>query len=522
VQKKFVLFIIFSLALGVSYTQDTVAVFFEFGKSQLTQKTKNTAKKLPVKYDLSRVDSIVFIGLADSVGSLRSNLRLSKKRADKVEQFCSHLIPEDIKTMTYAKGEGYKTVRALNRRVDILIYYQPKMVKKPRIKQKPKEQCYLVDYDLLSLTHWRIIEKRRKKYVLIEVPIHKNPIGKDLHYGVKSYDGTFTTRKVRWEKRTMGHLWWSNKRYVTTIPKASFEKYRLFRIDDPPCNDCHEPFDSIPEIKKWRVCQQTDYFLMKNLQFTFNFLNKRRVKVRVPREYVNPELNYYYDYKKEINWETKSGSKNANYLFTELPHDEGLIENITKDAMCPLQHYGDCIPRDTSLSGYSWDMPCYMNMRGYMGLFIIGELGSYYQNDSLIPYASLGIEKRGLRSRLSLLAGTDIDWGFYGAFRYQYNFFEQPLRVFNPFNSWIKPGGGGRMYGQFYLGTELKTRINGDEDPLLEQNIHLGFAAVNNTSNPILSRGFFQFGYGHDYLRNQEKNFYPVLQVGIVFDLLAL
>lgn len=520
-RKKFVLFFIFSVSLGVLYAQDTVSVFFEIGKSHLTQKTRKTLENLPVNYDLSSVDSVIFIGVADSVGSLRSNLRLSKNRANQVERFCTYLIPEGIKTTKYAIGEDYKKVRAFNRRVDVVIYHQPKVVKTPKpIKQEPKKQCYIVDYKLLSFTHWRTIKKRRKEYVLIEVPIHQNPTSNNLYYGVQGYDGQFSARKVRWEKQTIGRLWWSTSRYVTTIPKASFDQYRLFRVEDPPCNDCHEPFDSISEIKKWRDCKQADYFVMKNLQLTFNFLNKKSVKVRVPREYVNPSLNYYYDYNKSIDWETKSGRKNANYYFTELPHDNGLIETITKDAKCPKKYYSECIERDTLLSGL--DLRCYKVYPEERGLYIIGELGSYYQNDSLIPYASLGLEKRNLQSRITFLAGTDIDLGLYSSLRYQYVFFEQPLRVFNPFNSWISRGGGGRNYGQFYLGSEIKTRINGDEDPLLEQNVHLGFAVINNTSDPILSRGFIQVGYGYDYLRNQHKDFYPILQAGLVFDLIEL
>jgi hypothetical protein len=147
-------------------------------------------------------------------------------------------------------------------------------------------------------------------------------------------------------------------------------------------------------------------------------------------------------------------------------------------------------------------------------------VGSYYQNDSLIPYAALGIEKESLTSRVTLLAGTDIDLGFYGSLRYQHILFQQPLGVFNPVRNWKSRNNRGRFYGEFYLGTELKTRVNEDEDPLLEQNIHLGFAILNNKSKPVISRLFFQVGYGYDFLRNQQKTFYPILQAGLVFKFL--
>jgi hypothetical protein len=516
---KLTLFIICYFSLSLTVAQDTISVFFEFGKSKLTGKTEHKLKLLPVEFDLSSVDSIHFVGRADSVGRLNANLRLSKKRADRVEEFCRYLLPEAVQTSTSAIGEDYNLSRAFNRRVDIILFYKTKPPPPPKpIKQEKK--CYRVDYDLLSLTHWRIIKKRRKEYVLIELPLRKNPQSHNVYYGIRDFEGKFSARKVRWKKQNMGRLWWASTRYVTTIPKESFENYKLFKVNDPPCTDCHEPFDSISKITKSVDCLQADYYVMNNLQYSFKLFNRELVEIRVPREYINQDLNYYYEYNKTISWETRNGRKNANYLFAEVPHNDGHISPFTKDAKCPQKDFSECIKRDTSLKSWSLHLLCYHLPPKTKSFSLIGEVGSYYQNDSLIPYAALGIEKESLTSRVTLLAGTDIDLGFYGSLRYQHILFQQPLGVFNPVRNWKSRNNRGRFYGEFYLGTELKTRVNEDEDPLLEQNIHLGFAILNNKSKPVISRLFFQVGYGYDFLRNQQKTFYPILQAGLVFKFL--
>lgn len=458
---KLTFFIIFYFSLSLTFAQDTISVFFEFGKYKLTNKTEQKLRLLPVNFDLSSVDSIHFVGRADSVGQLNANLRLSKKRADLVQEFCSYLLPKTIQTSTSAKGEDYNPSRAFNRRVDVVLFYKNKPPPPPKpVKQEKK--CYRVDYDLLSLTHWRIIKKRRKEYVLIELPLRKNPHSHDVFYGIRDFEGRFTVRKVRWEKQSMGRLWWANTRYVTTIPKESFENYKLFKVNNPPCTDCHEPFDSIPKITKSVDCLQADYYVMNNLQYSFKLFNKELVEIRVPREYINQDLNYYYESFKTITWETRDRRKNANYFFAEVPHDDGYIHPFTKDAKCPQKDFSECIKRDTSLKGWGLDLRCYQLPPESKWLSLIGEIGSYYQNDSLIPYVALGIEKESLKSRLTLLAGTDIDLGLYSSLRYQHILFQQPLGVFNPIRSWKSRDNRGRYFGEFYLGTELKTRINED------------------------------------------------------------
>lgn len=44
------------------------------------------------RYDLAEVDSVHYTGMADSVGDVKANLKLSKKRAQETASYCKRFL----------------------------------------------------------------------------------------------------------------------------------------------------------------------------------------------------------------------------------------------------------------------------------------------------------------------------------------------------------------------------------------------------------------------------------------------
>ena len=173
----------FSLILN-GYSQDTITVYFEFGSSKIDSEYNPILKNLSSTYDLSSLDSIQFIGYADSVGNVKSNIRLSKKRAKNVYKTCKPTISSDIFISVLAKGEDRKVNQHENRRVEVLLFFAKELPTiKEKIIEKVNPRCFLVDFEALSYCHIRTIKKRKKEYVQIEA-MNTEIFTKQKHYYV--------------------------------------------------------------------------------------------------------------------------------------------------------------------------------------------------------------------------------------------------------------------------------------------------------------------------------------------------
>lgn len=504
---------------SIVMAQDTISVYFDFGSSKLNDKQLRVINSIPSGYDLSQVDSLNYIGMADSVGNFKSNLRLSEKRAKNVAKYCETLFPKTIKTRTFAIGEVLGKKDSESRRVDIVLYSE-KVVDEVGIGEMEKEEetiipdtgkvaCYYVDYPLLQGAHVRKVKKGRREMVMIEMvePIRKGE--KDHYTGHVNQEGQFEMKKVKWRSRRTGNLWWAKQRTVALVPKEDYEKFRIFKTNPPPCTVCNEDFENVPKRTNYIKITRVDRFLMNNMQYKVSFFNRKTVKARVPREYVNLEDNYYLG--KKIEWKTKGGKKNKNYYFIDLSLHGSRISNILRE-----MEYCE-IPAPS----YSWygDIYCATNNFHKMPtrFAFTAEVGSYYQQSELIPYIAIGSTRAGYHHWLYLLAGTDIDLGLYGSFRYQYSFWSFPFFALNPISNW-KSATGEKVemekYAQVYVGTELKNRIN-ERETLLEQNLHLGISGINTKCSAFIQRVFIQYGVGTDYLALNNFDIYGVAQVGV-------
>jgi len=503
--------------------QDTLSIYFEFGHSKITKNHEKNLNSIPTRFDLTDLDSAYFIGMTDSIGNTKANFKLSEKRSKNTARYCENLFPQNIMVRNFALGEKQIDEQWKNRRVDIILYFKPaKMGEINQITPIEKENfCYEVDYELLHRSHIRTVKKRRKNLVLIETTVPALKRNRAHYYGSTSRSGEFILKPVRWISKETGKLWWSKTRFVTEIPKKDFETYKIFKATLPPCDTCYENFELNKGILKEEKCLQVDRFLMDNLQFKNMIFKRDLAKVRVPREYIHTDEEYYIsDYgNRLISWKTKRGRKKRNYYFTKLPIKDNFLLNITRKMECCkfISEHSGCGSSIISCGGVRSNGP-----NRLINLNI--EVGSYYQQSSFIPYAGINLDFYGFKNRINIVAGTDINLGFHSAARFQYYPFSFPLDILNSTKSWkqmanVEPL---QRFGQVYIGTELKTSIHNKTGNYLEQNIHLGIEVVNIERGAILPRVFIQYGLGFDYLRTNSTNIYPVFQIGVNFKIARL
>jgi len=515
---KLTLRIIFILITFLIYNpifgQDTISIYFEFGQSKIPDEQLIPLNAIPTLYDLSDLDSVYFIGMADSVGDLESNFDLSEKRARNVAKYCERIINTTLPVRVKALGESLNDEKWKNRRVLVIFFFKPVQPEEDEIQNenKIKESCYYIDYHLLHHSHIRTITKRKKNLVLIETTLPDLKKKKEQYYGSTTKNGEFIVKKVKWAFLRTGKLWWSQTRYVATIPEEDFKKYKIFKVGDLPCDSCSEDFRNKAFIINEDTCMQVDYFVMENMQIKRSLFNRTSVEIRVPREYINYEDKYYIGcgYENELIWTTKKGKRKQNYFYSHLPLYFNYLGNITRVMKCCKSN-----PEPSECDKKLIYNSIFCSAKG--GLTLNAELGTYYQQSKITPYIAIGLFKEGSFSRVSLFVGTDNKLSIYSSLRYQIHIISFPYNILNPFSTWQSPKQQQVIYryGRLYLGTELKSRFILNNPYHLEQNIHIGFAAVNTNYNAIIPRIFLEYGIGYDYLGVYSKRVYSIVQLGL-------
>ncbi len=512
--------------------QDKLSIYFEFGSSKIQDKQANILNAIPANYDLSDADSIVYIGMADSTGNFDSNLKLSEKRARKVAKYCKKIIPETIPYKVKAIGETNATDDAKSRRVEIVFYYQSSSatIVDSEIEDggiQNNKPCFNIDYRLLHKSQVRTITKKEKQQVLIETSLSSIENKRQHYYGEINSQGEFVSKQVRWKARNSGKSWWKERRYIATIPKESYDNYRLFKTDDEPCDTCSENLIEQKKITKKTECRQVDYFVMQNMQYKRILFNKKHINIRVPREYVDTSAAYYIgcgDSTKLV-WKTKKGWGRKKYYYAKLTIDymHNRVYNITKYTECcetkPEPSECDMIIMECAYIGYQAPYTG--------GLTFTFEIADNYQQPEHLTYGGIRIKKENSIGSsaysvdgYSLLAGLDINKQFYGSLKYQVSITAFDYEVINPFTSWQKPASQPAFqpkYGRMYVGTELKKGFI--DNHFLEQSAFVGLEAINVRTDAIIPRVFFQVGVGYDYLQNNTTDVYPLLQFGVNINL---
>ncbi len=510
---------------GVTQAQrDTIKVYFAFGSSKLPPKALPKLERIAVDYDLSQVDSIQFIGFADSVGRVNANIKLSRKRARNVYKACKRFIGKTVPINIMARGEGQRSDDSQNRRVEVIIHVAKESEQVPDSIPNVDPGCFFVDFEALEICNLRTITKRKKEVVHIEATPHPY-LKKTSHYYVhRSKEGQHTVRKVKWRERVTGKLWWKKRRLVTTIPKFGFDRYQFFTLDKAPCDGCKENLlkkdTLIMNVRKY----YPDFFLMRNMQARVRFF-KRELKIRAPKEYVNPMDKYYYcskprssTFNRQILWQEKKRKRKRLYYYTRVPIVDNRAPYIQKDRLTTI-----CV--NPSKGNWEWrDMGCGGLRYPRIEFQLNVEPGAYYHNDSLTGYLGAGISHTTYRGYASFIGGVNSRLGIYFNLGYQHHFFDFPFSAISPTNVWkpFEPGKEITAYGRLFVGADMSTSFHGSRQAFLDLRAYLGLTVVNTEHGHYLPRIFLKGGFAKDVLDRINTNPYPFVQVGATFSLNSL
>ncbi|MFT5819098.1 MAG: hypothetical protein ACI8ZM_000320 [Crocinitomix sp.] len=501
------------------HAQDTLTIYFDIDKSKIKDHFKSQLNDLLIDYDYLAVDSLQFIGFADTTGNVKSNMRLSERRAKAVEKYCVKLFSEPIQTGIYAKGEGTKIFAAENRKVEMVIHQKPQKKPTTRVIENVDPSCFTIEENVLSHCTYRTITKRKRDYIYIESE-HTDKTNVDydkLYYVTGQQDGKATVRRVKWKLKRTGRLWWAKKRYTATIPKHYFDLYKLFSLRPGPCVECSEEALGKDSVFTTFPVKYPDLFLSYNFQMKYGFFRKNQIKIRAPREYVDLNEIYFYqfDYTSGIvNWKTKRGRRKRNYYYVNLPISGTKTPYFKKYHMVSTC---SALPTVQGGNGYNW-MDCGIPpMPRHKELNI--EAGIYHQNDSLTGFIGLGISNTTRKTYASIIGGINTHVRFFGSAKMQYFFYDFPFQAFSPKNRWETPAMRSPItkYGRLYVGVDLKVSYREDQIQFLEQNAHLGIAWVNSNVTLGMRRFYLHGGFANDFLKIQNEKVYPFVQIGTIF-----
>lgn len=519
--------IVFVLFYHIGLGQDTVRVFFDFGKSQLTRETKSTLESIPSQYDVYAADSIAFIGYADSVGKFDANIKLSLKRAKNVRKFMKSSLDEDMPISIYARGEDVRKTDVFARRVSVVLYYTEEEKPSQDALDVPTDvdpKCFKIAMYALAYCNVTTIKKRRKKYARLEA--EKTPIIEETdYYYMKEYrDGRKEAKRVRWKETKTGKLWWKRKRLVAEIPYKSYDKSNFFTLDTGDCVTCNIG-NLIDEDTAIHYVERTiaDAFLMENIQVKRRWLKRSVYKIKAPAEYIDVNKTYYSSHRwdfcsffdlEPIEWEKKRGRRRKEMYFADVKTTDHELPYITTtvtmmechDRICNWSRYwGGCGGRVCG------------NFFGNLVPTIGVQTGVVHQNDSLMGYLGmrLGASNENMNYGIDLAVNTQIGWFANAMADYKIVYFGRRYAGWK--GKWIPPL---RIRPQFrsrqYLYTGLATKMSTNRTQLsyIETNAHVGWG-LETYGKPMFNRFFIEAGIARDWTRLSNTGFYPFIHAGI-------
>lgn len=354
--------ILFSSLLVKS--QDSITVYFDFGKSNLSKYEKEKIDEIPIKFNLSEVDEIRLEGFTDSKGSALANMELSKNRILTVEKLLRKYLDQSIIVKLYPYGEIESSNSSKARRVNITLFYKeitqnyalintkeneiaeeinPSMateIETDTLREMKNEEtpnpvgCYNIAYGILHKSIVKEYTKNGEKYILIETEKFSNPRQKYYYDHFNEKLNKYERKKVRWSRKRTGRKWWERTRVYANIPVKDFKNRKIYTITEYPCdNSC-----SITEQLKLKEedCLRVDSFLMVNSKYKPK-LGLGYIKVKTPIDYIDERITYYSGcYRpQKINWQRGVLGKRKNYYFTSLKVlGNKQLELITREMKC--------------------------------------------------------------------------------------------------------------------------------------------------------------------------------------------
>lgn len=496
------------LALG----QERETITYSYGRAKIPNDQQKGLTQFLKRYQNVALDSIIFEGSSDSAGIFWSNFRMTEWRARKLRNYSSDLLKNPVRYRilpTVNKGEGeLRNIRSVN-----IVVYPSKIADK---KKKADEElalvsgCYKVAYTALQSCNVRYEKKGSRSYVYLEKYFPMSAMDEDrYYYGTENNDGNFEAKELKWRMTQTGESHWKGERLVAKIQEKDFDRYKIFTIDPEPCTTCHDDFAATKQISDNVEVNKPDYVLMKNLQYRQPWILKKQVVVRIPKEFVDPDMAYVSN-RTEVKWTEKKKGKSPAYYFAKVSQSDGKVDLIYRPYRMPVDE--NCALDNP----YTFVQPelQFGTNKARSEVINFVEFGMHNQNSTNYSYAAIGAFAGSSAVELEFLAGIHQKGAFFGAIRARYNVLTAPFSAFKFSNNWQHSLAKNRFwYSRIYIGAEYKGSLGKRSDNYLEPNLNIGLSIAQN-GNPTFQRFFVQYGRGLNFILESPRTSYSIFQFG--------
>jgi hypothetical protein len=326
---------LFAFSFSSLKAQDTFNVFFDFGLAYLKAESRAAIDNIPFLHKTSEIDSIWFVGMADTTGPTFINKILAKKRAKNCAQYFDKRNERDsIPYRVFSKGEMNDDHFGTSRRVSIIVHLKPKI--DSIVEKKRDTICYYLAYQILYNSIEKIIGKGENKKVRLSIEsLPKSDFERSQIYYYGWFDtlGVFQKKEVYFKMKITGKLWWRKRRYTADIPFESYRLHKIFTIGKEPCGRCTEGFIANEQVRPDTFLVADDH-IMKYLQYRRLPWQRRKIDYRIPVDFIEQNTQYYLgcDTSKKVNWtknDSAVGSKSF-YAYTTAKTFENNIPTVTR------------------------------------------------------------------------------------------------------------------------------------------------------------------------------------------------
>lgn len=510
------LFIQWSLSTPI-FAQDTISLFYATAKFRLTDDHQQQLTNFLEWQELALLDSIQIIGVADSSGNVVSNERLSLKRATQVQSFLlnkSIVAPVSV----LAKGEDPMLMTAMEkqRRVDIILFFQnstddPVSDQNELISQDDGF-CYVVADTFLISCYKHEILKGKKRFVELQMePRFYNP---SVQLYVVSEDVQShkpLLKPLKWKEKVTGQDWWLKKRFVVTVKKEDYDRFRVVQRSNLPCDSatCGFRLSDLTYPIEDTIVLSVDGFLMQNIQWKQR-KNSRDlgIELKVPRAYIDPAKKYYIDSAQHLGivWTVRPGKKNQPYYFAKI-YLHGIPDHCFR---IYANFETKCAQEIVAEPDFGWI--CCRQMHDSRIVYGI-EFGDRNVKPTHLGYVGIYVKYHWARSEINALLGLDTDWDPFLSSRFDYHFVGLNKSGFT-----TKPVVYSGRHFCLYGGTTLDVVFQNAEQFMSNQDVHLGVDFTRHPWHHSFQRIYLEGGPMIQYT-DLSQPIRPQFRLGIQFRL---
>lgn len=503
--------------------QEVFSVYYPSGDSKLQEENKQQIERYLFSHNLKKIDSLQVIGFADSTGRKNLNLRLSKKRADRVKVYLKKLLPAKVPVSSYARGEenAIRNPDENHRRVEIHLFYAGKRLVEDTTDQYEyfgnTKVCFVLSDSIMKNCNMIRVSDGRTNYVILEMEPHL--FSKNQTYYTLTKNSQYA-KIIKWKLELSGEGWWQHERYRARIKEADFEAYgvltkKRIREDDNGCVVCDKDMNAPMKLEAELL---PDPYIMQHLQLRKKMLTGEYLLI-VPRDYVSVGKSYYFDrnYDRPVTWRTEFGVRNRPYFTTEVP-----AEYLEKPDWNIYSNRSACLSSEDSVKiAYPLDTMrphfCFPESRGGWNALEYGLDLGYLNSAGRTVYSTAYLQYTGTRVEYSANAGIDLKARIVGALKVDYLFFS-----FDPYRQTYIGNANRSVIHDFhptvaaYVGSNLSF-IGKRLDAGLFHAVYLGAAYRNNPISFGFDRFYANLGISTDYLQQNGLYFHLYFQAGVKF-----